>query len=236
MIGIYIIKNNVNGKIYIGKSIDIEKRWKEHIRHSKDEYSKSKPAIHRAINKYGKDSFSFSVLEECSIEQLNEREKYYIKKYNSNDKNTGYNFTEGGDGGPIMYGSKNPNSVVSEDIVIFIRECYNNGVYKMDCYDMIKQSISLNINTFNSIWFGRSYKNIIPDVFTEENRQIHRNLAWLRRTPKHCEKYKPYVLEIRQKKKSGLSYKDVKQQYDFINVCSFNDIWHNRTFKYIQPS
>ena len=150
-------------------------------------------------------------------------------------------------GAPIVDSNNKIKGVItSKDI---LSKIINSDNYIETSYDnLIKELNGKEISRVNDNIKGKviidsnnntptvSDKNIIPDVFTEENRQIHRNLAWLRRTPKHCEKYKPYVLEIRQKKKSGLSYKDVKQQYDFINVCSFNDIWHNRTFKYIQPS
>ena len=76
MIGIYLITNKVNGKKYVGQSIDIEERWKDHIWASK----KSKLLIYRAMRKYGIDNFDFSILEECSIDKLDEREIYWIKK------------------------------------------------------------------------------------------------------------------------------------------------------------
>ena len=59
-IGIYKIENLVNHKVYIGQSIHIEKRWQEHCRPSADS------AIAKAIRKYGKENFSFQILEECS--------------------------------------------------------------------------------------------------------------------------------------------------------------------------
>lgn len=234
MIGIYKITNTKNQKVYIGKSIDIERRWKEHIRHSKDEFSKEKPPIHRAINKYGVDAFEFQIIEECDIEILNNREVYYITFYKSNDKNKGYNITTGGDGGPIMYGSSNPQSVLCEEDVIYIRECYKNGVYKIDCYNELSKRKQLNFNTFNSIWFGKSYKNIMPEVFTEENKLIHKKLSLSKRTLKHCNKVKSFALEIRILQKQGQKYSEVRDKYNFININTFNDIWCNRTFKYIQ--
>lgn len=201
MIGIYKITNIKNNKIYIGKSTDIKRRWKEHIRHSKDEHKRKKCPLHMAINKYGKDLFKFEVIEECKVDVLDEREMYYIKLFDSKNKKKGYNITNGGDGGPIMYGSLNPNSVLSEDDVVYIRECYKNGVYKMDCYKVLLEKNGINYNTFSSIWHGRSYVKIMPEVFTEENRIIHRNIAFEKRTPKHCNKVKKYVLEIREKQK-----------------------------------
>ena len=76
-IGIYKITNLLNGKIYIGQSIHIEKRWKEHCQNS------SKSLISQAIQKYGKENFSFQILEECNENQLLEKESKYILQYDS---------------------------------------------------------------------------------------------------------------------------------------------------------
>ena len=70
--GIYRIHNNINGKDYIGQAIDIYHRWQQH----KARYDNC--AIHRAITKYGIDNFTFSILEECQVEQLDEKEIYWI--------------------------------------------------------------------------------------------------------------------------------------------------------------
>lgn len=83
-IGIYKIENLVNGKIYIGQSIHVEKRWKEHCQPS------ANSLIGMAIQKYGKTNFSFQLLEEIPPDQLNKREAYYIRYYNSLSPN-GYN-------------------------------------------------------------------------------------------------------------------------------------------------
>lgn len=85
MIGIYKITNKVNGKIYIGQSIHIEKRWQEHC-----QPSNNKSLIAKAIKKYGKENFLFEVIEQCTKEELLEKEEYYIKMYNSVVPN-GYN-------------------------------------------------------------------------------------------------------------------------------------------------
>lgn len=90
---IYKITNKVNNKIYIGQTrVNIEIRWKEHIRHSK--YSKM--LIHKAINKYGYNNFSIECLEICSLEDLDYKEEYYINIYNSTNKTIGYNVSLGG--------------------------------------------------------------------------------------------------------------------------------------------
>ena len=87
MIGIYKITNNLNNKCYIGQSVHIERRFSEHCFPSK------KSQISLAIQKYGKENFSFEIIEECSVEKLNEREQFWIKYYNSLSPN-GYNITE----------------------------------------------------------------------------------------------------------------------------------------------
>ena len=78
MIGIYKITNKINNHSYIGQSRNIEKRWSNHIYHdkSRDEYP-----LYRAFKKYGLENFNFEILEECSLNKLNEREQYYINFY-----------------------------------------------------------------------------------------------------------------------------------------------------------
>lgn len=89
MIGIYKITNKLNGKSYVGQSIDIKRRWREHINNS------SNSLIHKAIIKYGEDNFIFEILEECKRDYLNEKEIFYIKNLNTLYPN-GYNLTPGG--------------------------------------------------------------------------------------------------------------------------------------------
>lgn len=72
MIGIYKITNTVNNKKYIGQSINIIDRWREHRQRANNgtEY------LYQAIRKYGIQNFVFEVVEECLIEDLNLKEKY----------------------------------------------------------------------------------------------------------------------------------------------------------------
>lgn len=94
---IYIITNSINDKVYIGQTIQsLKDRWYEHCRTA---CSKNEADMHikRAILKYGKENFTIKELEKCTIEELDEREIYYIGLYNSFVK--GYNSTEGGKSG-----------------------------------------------------------------------------------------------------------------------------------------
>ena len=96
---IYQITNDVNGKIYIGKTErTIQERWGEHCRdYLKHDYEKR--PLYSAMKKYGVENFSFKVLEETNSPE--EREMHYIDVYRSyvgfKDCN-GYNATLGGDG------------------------------------------------------------------------------------------------------------------------------------------
>lgn len=96
MIGIYLITNKINNKQYIGQSINIEKRVKEHFWKSTYQPDISYNSIlHKAIRKYGKENFDWVILEECGVDCIDDKERYYIKKYNTLYPN-GYNILEGG--------------------------------------------------------------------------------------------------------------------------------------------
>lgn len=96
MVGIYKITNKINGKCYIGQSIHIERRWREHCTKSSNSF------ISQAIKDFGKENFSFEVIEECKAEELNEKEEYYINFYNSITPN-GYNIIEKSNGDFTAY-------------------------------------------------------------------------------------------------------------------------------------
>lgn len=97
MIGIYRFINKNNNKSYIGQSINIDERRKKHIASSYYPQSNTyNTAFHKAIRKYGVDSFDFEILTVCKAEELDSLEKYYISKYNSIVPN-GYNMTPGGE-------------------------------------------------------------------------------------------------------------------------------------------
>lgn len=96
MIGIYKITNLINNKMYIGQSVHIEQRWKDHkVRAYYEDCEEYERPLYRAMRKYGLDNFSFEIIEECEIQALNEREQYWIQFYDT-FKN-GYNLTFGGD-------------------------------------------------------------------------------------------------------------------------------------------
>lgn len=91
---IYKIENDINKKLYIGKTeFSIEKRWKEHCQDFQKEQYKRRP-LYCAMNKYGLEHFYISLIEET--DKPEEREIYWIQKLNT--YHFGYNATLGGDG------------------------------------------------------------------------------------------------------------------------------------------
>ncbi|HHX80898.1 MAG TPA: GIY-YIG nuclease family protein, partial [Acholeplasmataceae bacterium] len=82
------------GKIYIGQSVDIERRWADHRSMPKSDKGN---LLYNSFLSHGVDSHKFEILERCSREMLNERERYYIKKYDTFDTEHGLNLTKGGD-------------------------------------------------------------------------------------------------------------------------------------------
>lgn len=97
---IYKITNLVNNKIYIGKVYNktIYDRFNRHIKAAVK--NNSKLYLHKAIRKHGKDNFIIEQIDTANnLDELNNKEKYWIKFYNSTNDKFGYNLTIGGDGG-----------------------------------------------------------------------------------------------------------------------------------------
>lgn len=95
MIGVYKFTNVLNGKSYVGQSINIRRRYNHHKRLSCDNCEGGELFINTVMRDIGFENFEFSILEECSREELDDKEIYYINKYNTLIPN-GYNISFGG--------------------------------------------------------------------------------------------------------------------------------------------
>ena len=163
MIGIYKITNKLNGKAYVGQSNDIERRFKEHQQKGES----SRIPLDVAIQKYGKDNFIYEVIEECSLEELNQKEQYWIATLNT--VKNGYNCSEGGEQQSI--GENNGRSKLTEEDVKKIRQAYADHKKQKEVYEEYKDIISFGY--FQNLWQGRSWKHIMPEVFTKENKEYY---------------------------------------------------------------
>lgn len=161
MIGIYKITNKKNKKVYIGQSDNIERRLAEHKR-------KRSITIDDYINVLGVENFEFEILEECTKEELDKKEQEYIIQYNS--QKNGYNIQQGGFN--HSQGEGNGRAKLTVDDVIFIRQSYAKHTSPKQIYEeYFKDKITKS--QFQGVWQGRSWKSVMPEVFTEENKQYY---------------------------------------------------------------
>lgn len=167
MAAIYKITNKNNSKIYIGQTNNIERRYKEHFcwNLSSSQY------IDQIIRDLGAENFVFEIIEECEVSQLDEKEKYWIEYYNS--FYDGYNRTKGGSGD--FYG--NPKLTI-EDVKI-IRKAYGDREERREVYKLFEDKISFN--GFCHVWDGSRWKEIMPEVYSKENKDFHREQGRLKR-------------------------------------------------------
>lgn len=149
MTGIYKIINKVNGKIYIGQSNDIKRRWGEH----RSKYKTENTLLYQAMRKYGISNFIFSVEEECPLDMLNEKEQYYIDFYQSHIN--GYN----------MNNVDRPQYVINNEIVqSIIDDLKNSNLSQNEIakkFD-ISHSLVSQINT-GKMWASKDLSYPIRD-------------------------------------------------------------------------
>lgn len=228
--GIYCLTNKVNNKKYIGQSKNIFSRWNEHYRTATSNPDRCS-LIHKAINKYGIENFNFEILELCETSKLDELEIKYIKLFKEMG-NILYNLTDGGDGGMIMCGEENPNAILTNDEVYDIRERYNNHEAKYDVYNLYKNKVTFN--GFHCIWCGTSRADIHMDVYTDDNKYYHKRTNIKSKNLFERSNFsEDGVRKIRDLRQSGMCRQEVYEQYKWINLNTFNDIWYCRTFQNI---
>lgn len=136
----YMITNNVNGHRYIGITVcSLEKRWREHRSAAN---TGSQKRLYRAMRKYGIENFSINkIYDATSFDDLQEAEKRFIAQYETHASlNKGYNLTSGGEGRDRVdqiYGEKLPHSVLTREVVAFIRNPNNQGVSNSSLLDQV---------------------------------------------------------------------------------------------------
>lgn len=228
--GIYKITNKKNNKNYIGKSIRIEHRIKEHLSPYNWKRENNK-LLYLAFAKYGTDNFTFEVIEECEKNKLNEREKFWISYYNSNNKNFGYNLTPGGDG---FEEENHPNHKLTQEDIIDIRTRYANKERKKDVQKIYEHKIGTS--GFNKIWTGTTWSKIMPEVYTEENKNFHKyNTGQKGSENGRALLNEQQVYEIRKRKKLGENWQDVYSDYEFTGItkAAFQYTWEGYNWKHI---
>lgn len=174
-IWIYQIKNKVNNKIYIGSTINLERRWENHIYQLKNNIHHSLK-LQRAWNKYGEDNFEFSIIEEFESDNEGDkyvREQYYLDLYKPHtDK--GYNMSEYAE---VKKGFERINSensvftkITKETAIAIKKELYETDKSQKE----IAEEFGVSLATVNNIarvrtWanYGVEYNEVLKDKLKE---------------------------------------------------------------------
>ena len=223
---IYSYTNSINGKKYIGQTINPRQRKSQHKSSAFNENDANYDTLlHRAFRKYGYDNFIYEVLAEVdTIEELNQLEIYYIDKFNTTTPN-GYNILEGGRNAfhPFPEELKEIKSLeygkLTKEEVIELRKAYANKESPSKIYNE-KYLGKMHYNSFLNIWTGQRYKTIMPEVFTEKHR--------------HTKLNEDIVRTIRYKREvENLSYSKIATQLG-ISKSTIADICKYKTWKNVK--
>lgn len=231
MIGVYKITNNINNKAYIGCSVDIEKRFQQHRNYKRGTNEPNKILYH-AFDKYGLNNFTFEVLEQCTKEELIEKEISYIKMFGTYGK--GYNGSIGGDIGQFdRAGEKHPNAKLTKKDVIDIRKRYQELERKAEVYLLYKDKIGRS--GFNKVWQGVTWTNVMPEIYTQNNKNYHaNNTANIGAVNGKAKLNEEDVRTIRLRKKNGEDRRVVYRDYiDKLTFGSFDCVWYGSNWKHV---
>ena len=163
---IYMFTNKVNNKKYIGQTISEKNRYYSHF------YKGAKECqyFHAAISKYGKDNFDYEVLYRSELfedtkenkrlikKTLNDKEQFFIKKYNTVDREKGYNITIGGDGTPGHKVSNNHKQKLHNLYIGTHYESKQKGIHR-DNLNAVKVNLR-KINYYKYGVFMKQYESL----------------------------------------------------------------------------
>jgi group I intron endonuclease len=183
---IYKATNIINGKIYIGQTVQkLEARINRHIRDSK---SSSIMYFHRALIKYGQDKFTWEIIDNAkTINELNQKEVYWINYYNSNNEEYGYNCNSGG-------GNAIPNDKTKERLSI----AWKNSE---------KQKLHLEEMREKARFYHKGLKH------SEETKRKISNSEKLLHLYNHSKINPEIVIKIKTDLKNGIKQKEIAVKY-----------------------
>ena len=235
MTGIYYIKNKVNEKGYVGQSIDIDRRYKEHLRAGqpnkylqKSERDSNTP-IHLAMQKYGVENFELILLEECLKEELNAKEKEWIKKLQTNTKEKGYNVSEGGQDSFGLKGENHSQAKLTEEQVKEIKNLLKNTSLSLEeirlRFPIIKSKSMISLINTGKNWFDE--KDEYPLRKTFKNNSLGSSNPRAKFTEEQ-------VMEIRKLYSENVPTKDIIAKYNHIATDNaIKAILYNRSYKHL---
>ena len=228
VMGIYKI-NYPNGKIYIGLSIDIKRRMVQHNSPHNGIIKKPQPCD-LAIKKYGRieEIEILEFVQDANI--LAERQKYWIKYFNSNNREIGYNITAGGED---MAGENNPRAVFSNKDILDIRKRRFQGERKRDVYQEYRDR---SFGTFENIWLGRTVPHIGKQFIIpahQISKQEYSSIANRGQNNNKAKLTENDVLSIRKRYDSGESINDIYKDYQFVNKVTIKRVCKRETWTHL---
>lgn len=222
---VYKITNNINGKIYIGKTINMHKR---HLKYLSCVRNGSSQPIVKAMIKYGVENFTFEVVSTFMNEdELNKGEIYYINKFNS--INEGYNISLGGDGGDTMSNHKN------KDIIYKKRSAKISGnnsyQYRHDLDEHIKEIIELNSNGLSANDLAEKFncsEKAIKSRIPNYNKISSSNHNKGDESYQYRHDLDENIEDIKESIKSGMKIVDVCKKYNCSTKSLYKRIKNNK--------
>lgn len=225
---IYCYTNQINGKQYVGQTVNPEQRKKQHKSSAFNPQDKDyETLLHRAFRKYGYDNFTYEILVEIKdddFDLLNELECYYIQKLNSKTPN-GYNVLDGGENCARSHSEETrekmmwSHAALTEEEVVELRKAYQAKQSPTQIFKE-KYENKMHWQSFLNIWTGKRYASVMPEVFEGEQ-------GTGRKTKLTVE----IVKEIRKiREETGMSYDKLAQQFN-ISKATVADLIKKRTWK-----
>lgn len=219
---IYVIQNVINSKIYVGKATDPCNRWKRHIifaEGGKEKYPQHFQYIHSSIAKYGKDEFTFQVVEEFENEiDCFDAEQFWIQFFRSWDRNFGYNLTIGGEGAS--------GRVVSEETKNKIRVKATGRLHSKKAKNKISEAGKLRNNSLQTrkriFDSNKGRKTTLEQTIANSLRQRGELSPLANFT-------NVQIVEVRELLKTH-KVKEVAKIYD-VSSSTISHIKNNRTYK-----
>lgn len=222
MIGIYKYENKENGKVYIGRSVNITRRKWEHL-NQPSPYS----YFDQTLKKIGEEAFTFKIIEECSIDKLPEREKYWISYYKSyapENRDKGYNLTRGGE---EYKSEENPWAKLS---VKEVEEIIDKLAHSKISIQKLAKEYKVHYNTISDInrcrtwsWI-HDYKN---NIRIEEQGTVSRGELGTNKITEEQAKHIILLLET-----TDIPQAQIAKKYNYSEYI-INDINRCRTWTYL---
>ena len=241
MMCVYKITNMINGKVYIGQTINWEERRKQHIRAGKADMTVCKNTTYQMslyddMRKYGVENFVFEVIQEVeTLDELDAYEIVYIRKYRSNHPKFGYNVSYGGHPTHRISAKQRKRLSESHKGLKYSAEFKNKKTHSVYMYDTKKSRIVLYLGGAKQVAdeFG-SDRTVITRCIRHGYMIRDRYYAFYADPEKRKETFEDIMESKRSKASSSRKYKndDLKVRYidDYVSAYEFvnrEDKWMN---------